>query len=116
MPGIYLRQETEFIPMREMPYQAEDLLQKLVADHPEMLAGDDAEGSRRWLLIERETSVAEEEDRGGRWSLDHLFVDPTAYQRWSRSSGERIRALAATSWRRCSTTPPMLGLWPAGAR
>ncbi len=27
--------------MREVPYEAEDVLQKLVADHPEMLAGDD---------------------------------------------------------------------------
>ena len=76
MPGIYLRKGTTFIPMRETPYKAEELLQKLVADHPEMLAGDDAEGSQRWLLIERETSVAEEGDSAGRWSLDHLFVDP----------------------------------------
>jgi len=61
--------------MRETPYRAEDVLQKLVAEYPEMLAGDDAEASKRWLLIERETSVAEDENSAGRWSLDHLFVD-----------------------------------------
>jgi len=76
MAGIYLRQGATFIPMRETPLKAEDVLQKLVAEHPEMLAGDDGEGSQRWLLIERETSVAEEEHGAGRWSLDHLFVDP----------------------------------------
>ena len=75
MAGIYLRQGATFIPMRETPYKAEDVLQKLVAEYPEMLAGDDAEASKRWLLIERETSVAEDENSAGRWSLDHLFVD-----------------------------------------
>jgi hypothetical protein len=62
--------------MRETGYKAEDVLQKLVADHPEMLAGDDVDSGRRWLLVEREAPVAEEEDGSGRWSLDHLFVDP----------------------------------------
>jgi hypothetical protein len=41
--------------MTETPYEAEDALQQLVAEHPEMLPGDDAgpEG-QRWLLIDRE--------------------------------------------------------------
>jgi hypothetical protein len=75
MADIYLRQGETFIAMRERAYEAEHVLQKLVADHPEMLVGDDADGAKRWLLIEREAPVAEEEDSAGRWSLDHLFVD-----------------------------------------
>ena len=54
MAGVYLKQGDEFIAMREAPYDAENVLQDLVAAHPEMLGEDDAgEGGAAWLLISR---------------------------------------------------------------
>src|SRR4051812_27061377 len=60
--------------MTETAFDAEDLLQALIAQHPEMLADENA-GQGRLLLVRREAPVADEEDAGGRWSLDHLYVD-----------------------------------------
>lgn len=48
----------------------EDEIQRMIADHPEMVTGSDD----RLLLIERESSISDRTDGGGRWSLDHLFV------------------------------------------
>ena len=75
---IYLLNgESKLIAMEESPYDSETLLQKLLADHPDLLAGDQIndEEPRRWLLVTREMSVPDERDGASRWSLDHLFVD-----------------------------------------
>jgi hypothetical protein len=71
-------------------------LQKLLADHPDLLAGDqiDAEEPRRWLLVSREMAVPGEQDGAGRWSLDHLFLDQDAIPTLvevKRRSDTRIR-------------------------
>src|SRR3954470_13585085 len=60
--------------MSEEPYELEDVLQALVADHPEILAGDE-EGAAKWVLVKRETGVPDSAEGTDRWSLDHLFVD-----------------------------------------
>ena len=54
--------------------------QQLLADHPSILAGeeDDNGAARRWLLITREASVPDTPDGGGRWSVDHVFLDQGA--------------------------------------
>ncbi len=65
------------IELKAQPYDSEDLLQRLLADYPHLIAGqqiDEAE-PRRWLLITREMEVPGEEAGNGRWSLDHLFLD-----------------------------------------
>ena len=85
-----------WLPMQEAPYDSESLLQKLLADHPDLLAGDqiNAEEPRRWLLITREMAVPGEQDGAGRWSLDHLFLDQDAIPTLvevKRSSDTRIR-------------------------
>src|SRR5271165_6230041 len=82
--------------MDEAPYDSESLLQKLLADHPDLLAGDqiNAEEPRRWLLVTREMAVPGEQDGAGRWSLDHLFLDQDAIPTLvevKRSSDTRIR-------------------------
>jgi hypothetical protein len=94
---IYLLDgESKLIAMEESPYDSETLLQKLLADHPDLLAGDqinDAE-PRQWLLITREMAVPGEQDGAGRWSLDHLFLDQDAIPTLvevKRSSDTRIR-------------------------
>ena len=93
--GIYLVQGDRLVEMTEQGYASESLLQDLLARHPHILAGD-LMGStpRRWLLISREVSLASEEDGGGRWSVDHLFVDQDAVPTLvevKRSSDTRIR-------------------------
>jgi len=93
---IYLRHEDGLIPMRETPYDAEELLQRLIADYPDLLAGDqmDPVDPRRWLLVDREVGIEDAPEGAGRWSLDHLFVDhggiPTLIE-VKRSSDTRIR-------------------------
>jgi hypothetical protein len=61
--------------MRERPYEAEALLQTLIAEHPEVLTGDEENGTAGWLLVKRETGVPDQADGADRWSLDHLFLD-----------------------------------------
>jgi hypothetical protein len=73
---IYLRQGDEFVAMIERLYETEDVLQALLAEHPEMLAGGDEGGEHDgWLLVRREAGVADAIDSSSRWSLDHLFLD-----------------------------------------
>jgi hypothetical protein len=75
---IYLlKEDSRLLAMEEAPYDSECLLQKLLADHPDLLAGDqiNADEPRRWLLVTREMAVPGEQDGAGRWSLDHLFLD-----------------------------------------
>jgi hypothetical protein len=92
--GIYLRQGDQLVQMVEQPYATEDILQALLADHPDLLAGDQSDGDpRRWLLLAREAPLGDA-DHDSRWSVDHLFVDqdaiPTIVE-VKRSSDTRIR-------------------------
>jgi hypothetical protein len=66
--------------MVEQPYEAESLLQALLATHPDLLAGDqiDPVDPRRWLLIEREAGVPAAAGASDWWSVDHLFLDQDA--------------------------------------
>jgi hypothetical protein len=95
--GIYLvRGDDELVEMRETPYEAEDVLQLLIARFPSLLAGDQfgGETARRWLLVGREASLPDDEDAAGRWSVDHLFLDQDAVPTLvevKRSSDTRIR-------------------------
>ncbi len=77
-------------------YATEDLLQELIAEYPELLAGDqiDPEDPPRWLLVTREAGVPDAAHASDRWSLDHLLLDhratPTLVE-VKRSSDSRIR-------------------------
>jgi hypothetical protein len=94
MCAIYLRHGSDLVAMTEQSYDAESVLQELLAEYPHLLAGDEDESSRSWLLVKREIGIASEEDSGDRWSLDHLFLDdegtPTLVE-VKRSSDSRIR-------------------------
>lgn len=95
--GMYLIQDDgRLVEMNEWAYDSEDLLQGLLATYPNLLAGDqiDRTSPRRWLLVSREMGVPSEEDGGGRWSVDHLFLDQDAIPTLvevKRSSDTRIR-------------------------
>ena len=98
MPGgkIYLRDGESLVAMTEAPYDAEDILQALLADYPDLLAGDQMQPTepRRWLLISREVGVPDVEGGQARWSLDHLFIDQDAIPTLvevKRSSDTRLR-------------------------
>lgn len=94
---IYLIQnDDELIEMEQKEYEQEILLQKLLANYPNLLAGEQINETnpRRWLLISREMDVPTQENTLGRWSADHLFLDqdaiPTIVE-VKRSSDTRIR-------------------------
>lgn len=96
MPGgIFLIKDDGLVKMEESAYDSEELLQKLLEDYPDLLAGDqiDQDEPRRWLLISREMEISSE-DSENRWSVDHLFLDqdgiPTLVE-VKRSSDTRIR-------------------------
>ena len=93
--AIFIKQGNALIEMTEQPYDAESVLQQLLADHPNLLAGDvDGDQRKRLLLVQREIGVPAEADTSSRWSLDHLFIDedgiPTLVE-VKRSSDTRIR-------------------------
>ena len=95
--GVFLiRDNGELVEMTEEPYDSEDRLQEFLAKYPNLLAGDQvgSEQPRRWLLITREMSLPDGDSFGGRWSVDHLFLDqdgiPTLIE-VKRSSDTRIR-------------------------
>jgi len=95
MAAIYIKNGDALIEMTQQPYDAERVLQQLLADHPDLLAGEqDGDARKRWLLVSREIAIGADPDAGGRWSLDHLFVDqdgvPTLVE-VKRSSDTRIR-------------------------
>lgn len=77
-------------------YASEDILQELVAKHPDVLAGDqiDPAAPPRWLLLRREAAIPDSEGGNDRWWLDHLLLDqfgvPTLVE-VKRSSDTRIR-------------------------
>jgi hypothetical protein len=91
-----LTDDEELIDMEETRYDSEELLQKLLADYPKLLAGNqiDPDNPRRWLLIGREIGVPDAVNGNNRWSLDHLFIDqdgiPTLVE-VKRSSNTEIR-------------------------
>jgi len=78
--GIFLLSGEKLVEMREQAYDSEDLLQRWLAKYPNLLAGGDqlAGTLRRWLLVKREAGIPDRETSGGRWSLDHLFIDQEA--------------------------------------
>ena len=91
-----LHENDELLEMNERRYESEDLLQRLLENHPNLLAGEQINRSspRRWLLIKREAGVPGEEGGGSRWSADHLFLDQDAVPTLvevKRSSDTRIR-------------------------
>ena len=76
--GIYLIQnDGTLIEMNEQEYDSEKILQELLQKYHNLLAGDqiDEVSLRRWILIAREFQIPDEKYSGGRWAVDHLFLD-----------------------------------------
>ena len=78
---IYAMDERENLePLEERRFEQEEHLQKLIADHPDLLAGEQIrpEDPRRWILITREQGIAETPDSASIWAVDHLLIDEDA--------------------------------------
>jgi hypothetical protein len=92
--AIFLKVGEELVEMVEQPYEAEDVLQRLLADYPNLLAGDLDDQPRRWMLVQRELGIGDAEEAPDRWAIDHLFLDqygvPTLVE-VKRSSDTRLR-------------------------
>src|SRR6516162_6054431 len=76
--GVFvLTDQHQLVPMKSAQFVTEDEFQSLLVNFPELLSGDTAERytPRRWLLLNREQPVPDEDGGAGRWSIDHLFVD-----------------------------------------
>ena len=95
--SIYALQNGQSLsPMHERVFSSEAILQSLLADHPELLAGGriDSNQNHRWLLITREAGIPSDEDGTSQWYLDHLLLDEEAVPTLvevKRSSDTRIR-------------------------
>ncbi len=89
-------EETELERMPSQQYEDEDLLQSLLDDHPEILAGEQIEPDDpiRWFLVTREAGIPDSDTSGNRWAVDHLLLDqhgrPTLVED-KRSSDPRLR-------------------------
>ena len=78
---IYITAEDgKLEPLDEKPFPTEDELQALIAEHPELLDGEQIQpgNARRWILITREKGIAQSTGEGARWAVDHLIIDQDA--------------------------------------
>ena len=66
--------------LEETRFPTEDELQALIAEHPELLDGEQIRpgDARRWILVTREKGIAASAGEGARWSVDHLIIDQDA--------------------------------------
>ena len=66
--------------LEETMFPSEDELQALLADHPELLDGEQIrpDDARRWILVTREKGIAPARGEAARWSVDHLLIDQDA--------------------------------------
>ena len=67
--------------MTEERFDTEAALQKLIAEHPELLAGEqiDPHDPPRWILVRREKGIADTSEAVlARWAVDHLLIDQNA--------------------------------------
>src|SRR5581483_2633944 len=94
--GIFLLRGDELEVLEAKGFEAEDVLQRALAEHPEVIAGQATVGGSggRLLLIAREVGVPISESSGDWFSADHLFIDPSGVPvivETKRSSDTRSR-------------------------
>ncbi len=98
---IYVRTDgrMEVLTAKSFDDEQEDVLQKLIAEHPDLVSGGQIrpQDPLRWILITREQGIAEEFGYGNRWAVDHLLIDqdarPTLVEVKRRKNPEVRRAV-----------------------
>ena len=65
------------VAVNQAAFDLESDLQTLIAQYPDLLPGHliNPADPRRWLLVQQEMGIPDDEDLGDRWRLDHLFLD-----------------------------------------
>jgi hypothetical protein len=110
--------DDQLVELRHTNYDSEDLFQKLLANHPSILAAN-ASGGTGLLLIQREYGVPKNSASSDRWSMDHLFVDRNGVPVLVEVKRATERAPVAKSWLRdarlCSQRRCLLAYRSAGA-
>ena len=79
--------------LEETSFSTEDELQALIAEHPELLDGEQIRpgDACRWILITREKGIASSSGEGARWSVDHPSCASSGSSRRKRSTRSGIR-------------------------
>lgn len=76
--GVFVfKDQQTLVAMQPASFAAEDDFQRLLAEFPSLLSGDqiDATSPRRWVLISREKTIPSQDGGTARWAVDHLFID-----------------------------------------
>lgn len=73
---IYLVENGVLLEIEE-EYGSEGSLQKDLAEYPSLLADEriNQDDLHKWLLVKHESSISDEEEVAGRWSVEHIFLD-----------------------------------------
>jgi hypothetical protein len=77
-PSIFvLNGESQPVAVNQAAFDLERDLQTLIADYTDLIPGQliNPSDPRRWLLVQREMGISDDEESGDRWRLDHLFLD-----------------------------------------
>ncbi|HEV7567355.1 MAG TPA: hypothetical protein VGO31_15520 [Microbacteriaceae bacterium] len=74
--SLFLRRGDDLVELAVSAFASEDLLQRLLAENPSLLASPTR--SQRLVLIDREMGVPDAAGASDRWSIDHVFVDADA--------------------------------------
>ena len=75
---LHVRRENgALVALEETPFSTENELQVLIAEHPELLDGEQMRpgDARRWILITREKGIAASSGEATKWAVDHLIID-----------------------------------------
>lgn len=94
---IFLFQQGDkVIKMEETEYASELILQDLIAQYPDLLAGEqmDIDSPRRWLLVQKELVLPYDEEGLKLFYIDHVFLDQDGVLtlvETKRSSDNRLR-------------------------
>ena len=77
---IFTVVDGELEALEEQGFSREDELQVLIAEHPELIDGEQIRpgDARRWILVTREKCIAESSGAPAKWALDHLIIDQDA--------------------------------------
>lgn len=75
-----LKTEGKPEPLEETPFSTEGHLQKLIADYPDLLDGEQIRpgNARRRIFVVPKKGIAASSGENAHWSVDHLVVDRNA--------------------------------------
>jgi hypothetical protein len=84
--SIFLLEDGRLGVLQARPYESEAVLQRVLAEHPEVIAGPTTLGDTPagLVLVRQEMGVPTKDGGSAAFSLDHLSSTRTASRFWSR--------------------------------